>query len=199
MTQSRTNQNEVQMTNVAVYLIGYFGIGKYSIAKALVELIPSKIIDNHYVLNPIFSLLENDGIRPLPPLTWHYASEIRQAVLGTIQFLSPKEWNFIFTNDLSEDSGSHQLFDDVVKIVTSRKGTLIPVLLECDLEQYLRRVAQPERRERMKSINTKEAQIRFAAQSKFQTEHPNTLRLNTTHLEPLEAAKEILRHIKKIS
>jgi deoxyadenosine/deoxycytidine kinase len=186
------------MNNVTVYLIGYFGIGKYSIAKALSELIPSKIIDNHYVLNPIFSLLENDGITPLPPLIWHYASEIRQAILGTIQFLSPREWNFIFTNDLSEDSGSHQLFDDVAKVVTSRKGVLIPILLECDLEEYLRRVSQPERRERMKSINIEEAQIRFAAQTNFQTEHPNTLRLNTTHLEPVQAAKEILLHIKRV-
>lgn len=185
------------MNNITVYLIGYFGIGKYSIAKALVELIPSQIIDNHYVLNPIFSLLENDGITPLPPLTWHYASEIRQAVLGTIQFLSPRDWNFIFTNDLTEDAGSHQLFDDVVKVVTSRKGTLIPVLLECNLEQYLERVAQPQRRERKKSINTKEAQIRFEARTNFQTDHPNTLRLDITHLEPSEAAKEIMIHLEK--
>ncbi len=180
-----------------MYLIGYFGIGKYSLANALSELEDFKIIDNHYVLNPIFSLLKNDGITPLPPLTWHFASEIRQAVLGTIQFLSPKDWNFIFTNDLTEDAGSHQLFDDVAKIVTSRGGTLIPVLLECDLETYLTRVIRPERRERMKSTNAEEARIRFEAQINFQTDHPNTLRLDISHLEPMEAARAIIRHLQQ--
>jgi hypothetical protein len=183
------------MKNTFVYLIGYFGVGKYTIANALVELLPCKIIDNHYVLNPIFSLLENDGIKPLPPLTWHYASEIRQAVLGTIQFLSPRDWNFIFTNDLSEDVGSHKLFDDVEKVVVSRGGVLIPVLLECSLETYLERVVRPERRERMKSINAQEARIRFEAQTNFQTNHANTLRLDITNLEPNQAAQLIFQHI----
>ncbi len=185
------------MQNTFIYLIGYFGIGKYSIAKALAQLEEFKIIDNHYVLNPIFSLLENDGITPLPPLTWHYAAEIRQAVLGTIRFLSPRDWNFIFTNDLSSDAGSQQLFDDVATVVTSRGGRLIPVLLHCELEKYLERVVRPERRERMKGINADEARERFLSGIGFQTEHPNTLRLDVTNLSAEAAAEEILAHIQR--
>ncbi len=131
----------------------------------------------------------------MPPLTWHFASDIRQAVLGTIQFLSPRDWNFIFTNDLTEDAGSHKLFDDVQKVVVSRGGVLVPVLLECNLEQYLERVTRPERRERMKSINAEEARIRFAAQTNFQTDHANTLHLDITSLEPNQAAQLIFQHI----
>jgi hypothetical protein len=186
------------MTNVCIYLIGYFGVGKYTIANALAKVMPCKIIDNHYVLNPIFALLENDGITPLPLRTWEFAAEIRQAILGTIQFLSPRDWNFIFTNDLTDDAMSHQLFDDVEKVVIARGGTLIPVLLECSLEQYLERVVQPERRLRMKGVSANEARIRFADKINFQTNHPNTLRLDTTQLEPEYAAQRILQHIQGI-
>jgi MoxR-like ATPase len=48
-------------------LIGYFGIGKCSLAKALAELEPCKIVGNYHVLNPIFSLLEQDGITHCHP------------------------------------------------------------------------------------------------------------------------------------
>jgi AAA domain len=185
------------MTNVVIYLIGYFGIGKYTIAKALADVLPCKIIDNHYVLNPIFNLLENDGVTPLPPLVWLEAAKVREAVLETIRFLSPREWNFVFTNDLSEDETSHRLFDDVAQIAKARGSTLVPVLLSCDEDEYLRRVVRPERRERLKGINAAEARERFQSGSAFQIAHSNVLRLDVTALQPNDAANLILGHIRQ--
>jgi hypothetical protein len=186
------------MTNVMIYLIGYFGIGKYTIAKALADVLPCKIIDNHYILNPIFNLLENDGVTPLPPLLWLEAAKVREAVLETIRFLSPKDWNFVFTNDLSEDETSHRLFNDVAQIAKARGSTLVPVLLFCDEDEYLRRVVRPERRERLKGINAAEARARFESGSAFQITHPNVFRLNITALQPAESANQIFSHIQKI-
>jgi hypothetical protein len=184
--------------NTIVYLIGYFGIGKYSIAKALAELEPCKIVDNHHVLNPIFSLLEQDGITPLPPLIWHQAAKVREAVLETIRFLSPPNWNFIFTNDLSEDSGSHKLFDDVANVAEARAARLVPVLLRCELDEYLRRVVRPERRERLKGINPAEARERHQQGQAFVTDHPNQLVLDITRLSPEAAARAILGFVDKL-
>jgi hypothetical protein len=191
--------NENTMNNVVIYLIGYFGIGKYTIAKALADVLPCKIIDNHYVLNPIFNLLETDGVTPLPPLVWLEAAKVREAVLETIRFLSPRDWNFVFTNDLSEDETSHRLFDDVAEVARARGATLVPVLLSCDQDKYLRRVVRPERRERLKAINVDEARARFESGAAFQLEHPNVLRLDITTLSPAQVANLILEHVRRIA
>ncbi|MGL5939284.1 MAG: hypothetical protein ACRC2S_02685 [Waterburya sp.] len=44
------------MTNTIIYLIGFAGVGKYTIAKAISEHLSVKIIDNHYILNPKIKL-----------------------------------------------------------------------------------------------------------------------------------------------
>ena len=84
------------MTNAVFYLLGFPGVGKYTIAKEIAALTGAKLVDNHYILNPIFGLIQQDGITPLPPRVWDFAWQVHHAVYGTIRELSPKEWSFIF-------------------------------------------------------------------------------------------------------
>lgn len=64
---------------VTIYLTGKAGVGKYTIAKQLAEH-NFKILDNHLINNPIFSLLDLDRASPIPQDAWVAVSRIRWVV-----------------------------------------------------------------------------------------------------------------------
>lgn len=83
-------------------LIGFSGTGKLSVAKTLRDRLVARgeqvrLVDNHYINNPIFQLIDVDGVRALPSGTWDRVGEVRDVVVRTIETLSPKNWSFIFT------------------------------------------------------------------------------------------------------
>ncbi|MBO0754455.1 MAG: hypothetical protein J2P54_01225 [Bradyrhizobiaceae bacterium] len=53
-------------------------------------------MDNHYWLNLIFSLVDQDGITPLPKAVWPLAGRVRDAVLEIHQhrFAAAMELHF---------------------------------------------------------------------------------------------------------
>ena len=62
-----------------IYLIGRSGSGKYTIAKYF-EKYGFKIVDNHLINNPIFSLLDLDSVTPIPDFAWETISRIRASI-----------------------------------------------------------------------------------------------------------------------
>ena len=182
--------------NTVIYLLGFAGVGKYTIAKELQRLTGAKVIDNHYILNPIFGLIQQDGITPLPAKVWDYCWQVHHAVFGTIRELSPKDWSFIFTNGLIEgDEESQGLYANIASLAAHRGSLFVPVRLQCEVEELTRRIVRPERRERMKEVSVEGARERFATQEVFKPDHPNTLTLDTTQLQPHQSAEAILEHI----
>ena len=84
-------------------LVGLAGVGKYTIALALERSLGARgdevrLVDNHYTCNPIFGLIAQDGITPLPPTVLDRVGEIRETVARTIEAVSPTDWSFIFTH-----------------------------------------------------------------------------------------------------
>jgi hypothetical protein len=187
----------VTFENTIIYLIGFAGVGKYTIAQHLAAIEPFKIVDNHYILNPIFNLLEQDGVTPLPPKVWDRAMQVRLAVLATIGDLSPTRWNFAFTNELLGDASSQELYSQVLEVAKARGSRFVPVRLVCDIEEHVRRVTRPERRERMKSVDARDARTKHDFEL-FQPRHPHTLTLEVTHLSAEESAWRILEHVCNI-
>jgi predicted kinase len=192
---------EVAMSNLLIYLIGFAGVGKYTIAKALSESLEARIVDNHYVNNPIFGLIAQDGVTPLPPGIWTpgiwtQVLKVREAILETIATLSPKDWNFILTNELTEDEEDEKLYRDVLEVAKRRSATFIPVRLTCETDELCWRITMPERRARMKDSDPHRARFKSQTYTVYQPKHPNTLELEVTTLSPEEAASAILRHIR---
>lgn len=193
------------MTNTMIYLIGFAGVGKYTIAKAIRDLESCKVVDNHYVLNPIFNLIAQDGLTPLPAQVWDNAMQVRLAVLATIEHLSPRDWNFVFTNELvadelseGSDGSNLMLYSQIRKVAEARGARFVPVRLWCDLEEHLSRVVRLERRERMKDVDPNDARDKHANHKLFMPDHANTLTLDVTGLTPEIVARTILDHVLKI-
>jgi Mrp family chromosome partitioning ATPase len=86
-------------------LAGLPGTGKYTIALALAALLSDqgqvvRVVDNHYLANPIFGLIDEDGVTPLPPDVRLRVRDVREAVTQTIEQISPRDWTVIFTHVL---------------------------------------------------------------------------------------------------
>jgi hypothetical protein len=131
--------------NIMVYLVGFSGTGKLTVARELAPLLKAKIVDNHWINNPIFGLLDNDRTTPFPEGVWDQVARVRQAVLDTIATLSAPAANFILTHaGFDDDPEDQEIYDIIVKTAERRRAVFVPVRLLCEEAELVRRVISPE-------------------------------------------------------
>ncbi|MBA3953714.1 hypothetical protein H0X48_00135 [Candidatus Dependentiae bacterium] len=187
------------MENVIIYLIGFAGTGKFTIAKELSLKTGAHIVDNHLINNPIFSVIHTDGSTPIARAAWQKVSVIREAVYTTIEDISPRKWSFVFTNELIEGSAVDQkIFNRVASIAESRNSIFVPIRLVCDLEELYRRVESVERSSRYKLTDPKVAKSVFEHASVLKISHPLALTLEVTCLSAQESAAKIIEYINNL-
>src|SRR4249919_2156448 len=87
------------MNNIFLYLVGFAGTGKLTIARAFARHVGAKVVDNQWINNPIFGLIDPDGVTRLPNAVWSQTAKVREAVLETIATLAKPGTNFVFTHD----------------------------------------------------------------------------------------------------
>lgn len=179
--------------NLLVYLIGPPGVGKATVGRLLAKQLPARLVDNHHWLNPVLSLIEQDGVTPLPEHFWELAARSRRVVLDTIVELSPANWSFVFTHAAVGDGKAidQEILLDIKGVARSRKAHLWAVQLTSSAEELARRVVSPERRDRMKEINPVAAR-RNAVQQPFNPGIDNTILIDTTMNSPHETMREVL-------
>lgn len=186
------------MKNTIIYLIGYTGTGKYTIAKEIAANTGAVVVDNHLINNPVFSVVGADGIKLLPTGVWQKIEGIRRIVFETIAELAQPEASFILTNELYEEkSGDRRLYENVATLAAQRKTLFVPVILHCEPEELYRRVASPQRAERFKLRNVEYARENIRTYKLLHIEHPDYLELDVTHLSPMQAAQAIIAHVEK--
>lgn len=178
---------------VTIYLIGFSGTGKYTLAKEL-EKSHYKIVDNHLINNPIFSLLTIGKLTTIPEEAWEAISKIREAVLDYIAL--DREHNYVLTNELLEDESDHQIFNQVKMIAERRKSLFVPIKLEISDNEHEKRMTNPQRLERFKE--TRYPVERFKA-GLISVDHPHLTTLDVTVLTPQQAAEKILETVVKFN
>jgi hypothetical protein len=188
-----------KLENTIIALIGFAGTGKYTVGLELCELTGAKLIDNHLINNPIFKVINPDGITPLPAGVWDKVKVVRAIVYEAIRELSPAELSFVFTIELFESSpGDQRAFIDLEQLAASRGSLFVPVRLLCDVEELCRRVVDPSRVQMLKSISPEGARRKSAEETVLDSTHPNVLTIDVTEKTPIEAAAIILRHVEVI-
>jgi hypothetical protein len=186
------------MNNTIVYLIGYGGTGKYTIAKEIALLTDAVIVDNQLINHPIFSMLGADGKTRLPDSIWPKIESIRRIVLDTIAELAQPQVSFLFTNELYEGKPrDRRWYEDVALLATKRKALFVPVILHCEPEEHYRRVTSPERAVRLKETSADRTRENRRTYQLLRIDHPNCLELDITHLSSTQAAQAILVHVEK--
>lgn len=189
-----------------VHLLGYPGVGKYTVARELVRLAPQGdhrfvLVDNHLTSNVIFSVLPVNGAdaEPLERAVWDRVDEVRDALRGAIRDLSPAGWSFVFTNvALEGDAVDRRSVAHVRELAAARRSHYVPVRLHCDTEEHLRRVTQPDRAERMKWIDPGAVGTYSASAPLIEIDHPALLDIDVTRRAATDTAATVLGHVDTI-
>lgn len=182
-----------------VLLIGFAGTGKYTIGRELCERTGAKLIDNHLINNPIFRVVDADGVTPLPARVWDRVKEVRATVYKAIRELAPPGMGFVFTMELRESiPADHNAFRDLERLAAARQCRFIPIRMICGVEELCRRVAHPERVAMLKAISPELARKKFAEDEVLNVPHPNLRTLDVTKRTASGSVDAILDEISSI-
>lgn len=182
--------------NTCVLLLGFAGTGKLTIAQALAPIIGAKIVDNHWINNPIFGLVETDGQTPLPASIWDQIQKVREAVLDTIATLSRANSSFIFTYvGIDGDPYDRRSYELMLRAAEKRNAMFVPVRLICSETELARRIIMPERKDKLKESDAFAAIRRNRTLKVLDPKHINQMTLDVTDFSAIEAAQAIERHI----
>lgn len=185
--------SEIAIGPTIFHLIGSPGVGKYTVAKEIVELTGARLVDNHAIANVIFNVLATDGVTPLPDGTWPHVGAVRKAVLDAMRTIAPRHLSYVFTNFLvGEDEKELAAFEEMVGLAAHRESMFVPVLLRCETSELMNRIGTESRRQRMKLVDPVQGGKYNDETPRFETDHPNVLRLDVTSIAPGESARRIV-------
>ncbi|MEO6014458.1 MAG: AAA family ATPase [Devosia sp.] len=188
------------MKNTIVYLIGHYGVGKLTVAKALCAATAARLLDNHLVNNVVFTLVRADGKTPLPKAIWTHIGHIREIAFEVIETLAPPEFSYVLTNALQDhDPIDRQWYERTVEMARRRNALFVPVLVDCDEAAHALRIDTPERAANLKHTDVASGLARRHRVKTLTIEHPNLMQLDTTHLQPAEAAQQIIAHAERLA
>ncbi len=181
----------MQKTGI-IYLIGRAGTGKYTIAKELAKS-GYVICDNQLINYPIFTLLNYDGMQRIPQFAWRAIAKVREGVFSFLR--NEIDNSYVLTNVLYNTAGDRRLFTLIEELAKDRDGFFAPVKLLISEEENRKRIQNPERLLRQKSINV----IDTVESELIDISHPNLLELDVTNLPSSDAAAKILAHVATIN
>lgn len=181
-----------------IYINGYPGSGKLTIANELAKLIPdTKVYHNHLMIDPVAALVNRDD-----PEYDRIRSSFRRYILDVIATSeSTGNFNWIFTDARCTSSIGSEAAQDY-QLAAERRGVpFIPVALSCSLEENLQRTMT-----RAASINnnttklTDPALVQKVRQEEvmYQFGGREELQLDITNLTASEAAQKISQHLKSL-
>lgn len=181
------------MTPTVFYLIGHAGTGKYTIGQAIARATGARLIDNHLINNPIFTLLPMDNRTPIPDAAWQRIEVIRTLVLDAAAEIAPPHFSFVLTNELLQHEESASRWYDAVEQMAVRRAALFrPVLLTADADTLAARIASPGRAERHKATDPARARNAAANHRLYGYDRPGVQVLDVSALSPDAAADAII-------
>ena len=186
------------MNNVILYLIGFAGTGKLTIAHAILARAPFLLVDNHFINNVVFRLIDTDGKSPLPPRVWENVRKVRAIVFDTLRELAQPARNFVLTNQLVEGAAEDEkVFQEVRALARARGAAFLPVRLLIAPEELARRVVSPQRQALLKSRDPHEAWRIAREHQVYIPKDVDYFALEVTTLAPADAAERILAEVRQ--
>lgn len=180
-----------------IYINGYPGVGKLTIAKELEKLIPSsKIYHNHLFIDPVAPLVDRYS-----PHYHDIRTSFRRHILDTIATSeATQQFTWIFTDSRSSSLIGSTGAEDYRDAANKRGVPFISIILRCQLEENVTRVLGEGRGA---GFNTKltdpEALKKIRQEEDIHTfGGPYELELDITNIKPTIAAQKIYEHLAKV-
>lgn len=188
-----------------IHLIGYPGVGKLTVARALAATVPEDapdrilVVDNHLTGNAVLAVVPRGPDGSVPPRAWELVADVRDHVFTALVELTPLTWTLVFTNVLRHGDPVLERSDGAMaELVRKRGSAYVPVILRCDAEEHRRRVVAPERAERGKWMDPDAVAAHRDRWELAEPGGPNQLEIDVTSLAPKAAARIILDHVRGI-
>jgi hypothetical protein len=82
----------MKLHHTIIYLIGIPAVGKYTVAREIGRMTGAKVVDNHLINTPVFSVIGYDGTStfPFPQGAWVHIGTIQRAVFAVIRDCCPR-------------------------------------------------------------------------------------------------------------
>ncbi|KAI4102522.1 MAG: hypothetical protein L6R37_004349 [Teloschistes peruensis] len=177
-----------------VYISGFPGVGKFTVAKELVKLLPNaKLLDNHTLIDPVATLYE----REMPEYN-HLRKVVRQDLLKSVATSqSLKNVTMIFTDVQAANDWGIAAVSDYIEAAYIRGSMIISIMLECTAEVNCYRMMTEGRgkfkfQDALGLLYLRECEPLF----RFKTEEE--LILNNDKLPAYNAARKILEFMKTV-
>jgi hypothetical protein len=84
--------------NTIFYVIGDTAATRLAVAEAIAAQTGARVVDAQAIYAPIFNVIDHSDPAAMPDAVWAQIDAVRDAVLATIETMSPKPWNFVFTH-----------------------------------------------------------------------------------------------------
>ena len=179
------------------YLVGPPGSGKRTVGKALSALTGAALLDNHLANDPVFLAAGVRGDSQIPAHIWELCFAVSQAIRAATLH-APRGQAHIFTNYLANNTGERDSVEHLRELAEKRGVPFVPVWLECLVPELERRMLLPERAERLKLRDP--LQLReLLEKAGTLPPPPDALVLDTSSLEPAEAAQRIAEFAQRRS
>lgn len=182
-----------------IHLLGYPGVGKYTVGRALCARAvaadqPMVLIDNHLTGNAVLAAIGADGVSDIPARAWDHVRDIRAIVYRAIEELAPPTRAFVFTNVVPEaDAAGAVTIEQLQRLASARDARYVPVMLHCAPDELRRRVAAPGRSDRHKWIDPDG--VHEYTQRRVLLRPDGVFDLDVTELSPDDSASRILEHL----
>lgn len=173
-----------------IYINGYPGVGKLTIAQHLVPHLPhpARLLGNHLLIDPVGALLDRTS-----PEYQSFRKAVRSSVLSAIACSQDLANTIIvFTDQQSSSAVGSAVAREYEEAAKQRGSVFVSIRLLCDREEHFRRATYESRKgttkltdlEILEGIRLEEDVYCFGGR--------NELTLDVTHLSPEESALEIL-------
>jgi hypothetical protein len=169
-----------------LFLHGAPAAGKLTVAKALLRIIPGRLMDNHAAIDLALTVFEfgEAGF-------WELVHDVR---LSALDAAAERGVPLLVTTFCYAEPEDREQFGQIEKIVQRHGAKLLPVFLHCSRDEALRRVGNPDRVERRKITSGEHLIRELDRYDLTAVPRPDCLRLDTS-INPADVtAREIVRH-----
>jgi hypothetical protein len=169
-----------------LFLHGSPAVGKLTVAKALLRIVPGRLMDNHAAIDLALTIFDFGA-----PGFWELVHDVRCSALDAA---AEHRVPLLVTTFCYAEPDDRVQFGQFEEIVQRRGGELLPVFLHCSREEALRRVGNPDRVARRK-ISSGEHLIQDLDRYDLSAvSRPDCLKLDTGVNPADVTAEAIVRH-----
>jgi chloramphenicol 3-O-phosphotransferase len=169
-----------------VFLHGAPATGKLTVAKALLRIVPGRLMDNHAAIDFARTIFDFGA-----PGFWELVHSVRYSAIDAA---AGNGVSLLVTTFCYVEPDDRVQYDQFEAIMQRHGGELLPVFLLCSREEAVRRIGNPDRVERRKMTSGESLGEFLDSYDLSPVPRPDCLKLDTGIRPADSTAREIVRH-----